>query len=331
MGVRHWLGGHLEAAKSDPARAALEATHAAYLGLWYTVTSRWPLGTNVFERDWDALVVLDACRTDAFRAVAPEYPFVGPSEPIWSRGSHSHEWMARTFTEPYREAIGETAYVNPNGYADLLFEDGVIPPKRPTPVDCSRNDVVTDEDFLLLDNVHDKVDDEEYDTYGTVPPRYITDRAIHVGRTLDPERLVVHYFQPHNPLIGRALREDREPGEVERHAYEYAEAGRLATGEVQELYLDNLRAALDEVALLRENLALESVAITADHGDWIGEFGRYGHPEGIVHPSVRRVPWARTTAADERTHEPDERHLQAVGERDVGDAKRRLADMGYKL
>jgi len=35
-----------------------------------------PVGTNIYERDWDALVVLDACRVDILREVADEYEFI---------------------------------------------------------------------------------------------------------------------------------------------------------------------------------------------------------------------------------------------------------------
>lgn len=50
---------------------------ALYVLLYTILTSRYPIGSNVFEENWDLLVVLDACRVDALRAVEDEYPFVG--------------------------------------------------------------------------------------------------------------------------------------------------------------------------------------------------------------------------------------------------------------
>lgn len=32
------------------------------------------------------------------------------------------------------------------------------------------------------------------------------------------------------------------------------------------------------------------VVITADHGEAFGGWGAYGHPMGMMHPAVRRVP-----------------------------------------
>lgn len=332
MAVRAWLKEHLQTARSRPGHAALEATYAVYLGLWHSVTSRWPVGTNVFERDWDALVILDACRLDAMQAVAPEYDFLGDIEAIWSRGSHSHEWIARTFTVEHRDAIRETAYVNSNGFADLTLDEGVYPtPRYEMPVDLSRNDVVTADEFYLLDNAKNKLDEERYERYGTIPPRYMTDRAIHVGREHNPEWLIVHYFQPHQPFVGRAIRDDRDPTENERSTYARARAGHVTDDELWELYLDNLRSVLDEVELLRENLTFGSLAITADHGEWIGEFGQYGHPEGHVFPSVRKVPWTSTTARDKHTHEPAPENLHEVGRQTDGNVEQRLADLGYRV
>ena len=33
--------------------------------------------------------------------------------------------------------------------------------------------------------------------------------------------------------------------------------------------------------------------------------GLYGHPTTVLHPVIRNVPWVRTTAIDEGTHEPE--------------------------
>ena len=44
----------------------------AYLRSLQAVGRVLPYGTNVYTREWDVLVVLDACRADLLRAVAPE-------------------------------------------------------------------------------------------------------------------------------------------------------------------------------------------------------------------------------------------------------------------
>lgn len=78
------------------------------------VSSRVPLGTNIFERGWDLAIVLDACRPDALREVAPEYDFIDDVDTIWSVGSATREWVANTYTTRHEKAISQTAIVSGN-------------------------------------------------------------------------------------------------------------------------------------------------------------------------------------------------------------------------
>jgi hypothetical protein len=46
------------------------------------------------------------------------------------------------------------------------------------------------------------------------------------------------------------------------------------------------------------------VAITADHGNLLGEWGLYGHPLSTPVPALITVPWAETTGVDQETRTP---------------------------
>ncbi|WP_227353816.1 hypothetical protein [Haladaptatus salinisoli] len=48
--VSGWLAETARNARGDRRGALLKAGQTVYNGLWYTVSSRRPLGTNVFER-----------------------------------------------------------------------------------------------------------------------------------------------------------------------------------------------------------------------------------------------------------------------------------------
>jgi hypothetical protein len=96
--------------------------------------------------------------------------------------------------------------------------------------------------------------------------------------------------------------------------------------EVRELYLDNLRLALRSVERLLENTDAETVAITADHGELFGELGAYGHPEGVPHPNLKKVPWVETTATDERTSDPD---VDIARQESGAEFEEQLRDLGY--
>ena len=89
-------------------------------------------------------------------------------------------------------------------------------------------------------------------------------------------------------------------------------------------YRDNLRAVLDDVELLLSNLDAETVVLTADHGDALGEWGIYDHPVGCLHPAVSKVPWVETTAEDTGDYEPSD-----VREGDETSVEDRLRSLGY--
>jgi arylsulfatase A-like enzyme len=331
-----WLRESVANIREQPARGLLEAGFAAYLGLWHTLTTRLEPGMNVYEREWDMLIVLDACRVDALQAVASEYPFVNSVGSIQSVGSSSHEWMAHTFTSEYREEIHRTAYTSPNGFSELCFLDDEYPPRRTVPFGSFNWDVVDAADFALLDINWQRGQNPEF---GIVPPRFMTDRAVHIGRETTFDRLVVHYYQPHVPYLARAVTEDRPTTPLESDPWAQLRQGGATREEAWELYLDNLRFVLDDVALLLANLNADQVVITADHGDAMGEFGAYGHPEGLPHPETRRVPWVETSASDEETYQPPPINDLGYGDRspEVDDRQEpdpevvdHLADLGYR-
>jgi hypothetical protein len=291
---------------------------------WYAVTSRRSFGTNVYDLEWDVLIILDACRVDALRAVAEDYEFIDRVDEMWSVGSRSDEWMSNTFTTDLRSEVNRTHYVTGNGHVEKIFRQKEFPPENNTPpLDLSRWRVVNLDAFGAIDDLWQTHHDE---TYHTVLPRDITDHAIRAGREHDAGRLMIHYMQPHRPYVGRAVREGRKPTAIEREGYKRLESGDASHEAVYEAYMDTLRFVLDDVRILLENLDAERVLITADHGEAFGELGAYGHPEGFLHPAVRKVPVVATTASDKRTREVD------IDARDgiAVNLEEHLADLGYR-
>lgn len=296
------------------------ALNQAYKTVWMSLTSRWPIGTNIFERDWDALVVLDACRVDALRTVTPEYEFLTDINSTTSVGSTSREWIAQTFRGRYTDQIQQTAYVTANAFGKRVIQERNLPAKR-APVDW---DVVQPSEFLLLDHAWEH---QPNDGYHHMLSEHLTDRAITVGRELNPPKLIIHYLQPHVPYIAAALEEDRELNHIESNPFDALREGEADSEAIWEAYLDDLRLCIDSIRLLLQNLDAPKVVITADHGEAFGEWGIYGHPAGCPHPAVKRVPWVETTAVDEGGYEPsftypDERSRNR-------DTEEQLRDLGY--
>ena len=270
-------------------------------------------GTNVYERDWDLLVLLDACRVDALEAVADEYAFLPDTVPsLRSVAPNSELWLERTFTSEHEREIACTTYVTANGHADGFY-DGSFE------VDVGQ--------FRTIDPVYEYGFDE---SAGTIPPRPVTDAAIRRFREDPPERGVVHYMQPHTPY--RVLDLDgigeRDGKAFRETVWDWIAAGRLSREEAWEYYLDNLRWVLDDVAVLLENVDADHVIVSADHGEAFGEWGAYGHSAHGEFEGLRRVPWARTTATDRETHEPE--MAPAKEDSDDVDIEEQLEYLGYR-
>lgn len=287
--------------------------------LWARGTHRYPVGTNVYDREWDVLVLLDTCRVDALEELAPEYEFLETVDSICSVGSTSAEWIANTFRDSYREEIEQTACLTTNAYMKAVLE-------RRDYLGGTRH-VVDPDAFGLLVHLWETIPPSERPFFHP-PPRALTDRAIELGRRAAFDRVVLHYRPPHAPYTARAIADDREP-----HPYEKDLFAALHDGEdrqrIWEAYLDELRAGLDEVELLVENLDADRVAISADHGEAFGEWGIYSHPLGAPVPAVRRVPWVVTSATDTGEYDP-ERDDEASAETERQSLTAQLQALGYR-
>lgn len=268
--------------------------------------------------------MLDTCRTDALAAVADEYDFLDEREAVWSPGSTSGEWVAHTFDREYADEIARTAYVTANPHSKAVLRNRVLPPQYvPAPVTWPDWDPVEPGDVGLLDEVWADARD---DRLGVVPPSTVTHRAIAAGRGGDPDRLVVHYMQPHAPHIADAVDGEAPLSETRAEPFEALRRGAADREEVWERYLDNLRLALDEVEDVLENVDAERVVITADHGEAFGEWGFYEHPVGCPLPAVKRVPWVETTATDRGTRNP----APTADDSADPDVTEQLRDLGYR-
>jgi len=308
-------------------RAVLRAAYGVYLGGWYTLSSRRSVGKNIFSEDWDAVIILDACRADVMREVGPEYDFISEVSSVWSVGSSSPEWTVNTFDDRWIDRIRETGYVTANAYSKRILRDRHFPPDHNTvPFAAPKWSVIREEDLAFIDHCWEYGHDEDL---GNVDPEAVTNSALYHYRERNPERMVVHYQQPHTPYMGRAKRENRALTETERSPLiELKQKGNHR--EIWELYKDNLRLALDEVEVLLNNTEFEKVIITADHGDAFGELGFFGHVGGFVHPGVRKVPWVETTSVSTLSEEEGYRDVEAPPTKSgEGSTQEQLRNLGY--
>jgi hypothetical protein len=265
-------------------------------------------GVNFYDRDWDILIILDTCRVDALQEVSREYDFL-PAEidSIRSVGSKTVEWMRKTFTPAYQTEMSQTAYVtfNPN----------------------------TDEELNRSWFHHfDEVWRTDWNAEeGGVPPRPVTDHAIAAHKQLTPERLIVHYKQPHTPYPQfdklDPINELDDDTNDRSGPFGALIEGRVTRKELWEAYLNDLRLALDDIVLFLESVDADRVIITADHGECFGEWGLYGHYGWVPVPELVRVPWVVTSAKNNTEYEPNVDIELTADNKDVGE---KLRALGYK-
>ncbi|MFC7248527.1 hypothetical protein ACFQJ5_01530 [Halomicroarcula sp. GCM10025324] len=257
-------------------------------------------GVPIYEREWEVLVILDACRTDLMDEVADEYSFLEKYRTHNSIGSNSAEWLEKNFVDEYADEMRKTAVVTGNPHTDIYLDEN---------------------DFAVLDEVwrYAWEDDDEL-----FRPQYLTDRAISVKREHDPERMIVHYMQPHHPFIPHFDGFETELHGKWLNQWRDIRVGHVSKAEKWKQYRDNLHYVLEYVEILLDSIDADPVVISSDHGEAIGEWGIYGH-YGIPLRVLREVPWIETVAEDTGEYTPE---FERTG---VDDPKRDIDDQLEKL
>lgn len=276
MTFRDWATETNERVRKDGWRGVTESAYEFYVGLWRNVGKRVNYGTPIWDAEWDICLVLDACRWDLIPEVDRSYL---TDDWNYSVGSSSGEWIPKTFDG---QDTTDVAYVTANPYSKNLLDAS---------------------SFALLDEVWEYGFDRDL---RTIPADVVTDQAL-TAWAEDPDQLVVHYMQPHHPFVPDPMDQglprqefDSQPWDNVWHKLRKGEVDRE---KVWDAYVANLEYVLDHVETLLGN-ADADVLITSDHGNVLGEWGMYAHPDWVPLRSLKRVPWITTHAEDRGDYEP---------------------------
>lgn len=300
MTLTKWVQDTYRQIKSNGVQGLPTAGYELYLGSLRRLRQLQCYGTNIYEEQWDLLIILDTCRVDILKELCVEYSFLTEINSIQSVGSSSPEWMENTFTEEYLDPISRTHHVTGNVHSQEHLSD--LP-------------------FIELDEVwRDGWNDER----GTVNARTMTDRVIDLCRRKRTNRVIAHYMQPHYPYMRNPELDFKNPNNKKPDLWHKLQQGVVSESVVWNAYRENLRYVLDDLEILLENVDAERVVITADHGEAFGEWYVYEHPGQMPLSVLREVPWCVTSASDEQTYDPDI-------DRRVGDSavESKLRDLGY--
>lgn len=280
---------------------------------------------QVITRDWDYLIILDACRYDTFSKLNW---IDGELQYIISAGSHSREFAEANFQG---QKLYDTVYVTANGHGARLGQG----------------------------TFHDLIFTKTEDSSGTHPsvgglhPETVNNHALDAYREHPDKRMIIHYMQPHSPYFGdkaKLLRErvknadvDIQQHELGPHLGKAAREGAITLSDFKEIYEENLEFVLQHVEILIK--ALEGrIIITADHGELLGDITglwKYNdmkrqtpsgvpidHPENIYVPELRKVPFL-IIESDKRPDITFEKPTKTASV-DHDDIEDRLAALGYK-
>lgn len=278
-------------------------------------------GTNFMQRDWDNLLILDACRADMFEEAVDTSRFNEYGR-VHSIGCSSPEWMRETFEG---KTYPDTVYVTANPWISKIAPD-------------SLHDIVNlwiEHHGITENDLKDAavLADAGLADIPTIYPDMLSDVAREVHETYPNKRLILHYFQPHAPCVGNADGTRKNKIRDEMHPGDDLKEGTVTHKEVWEAYVDNLLYAFRYADDLAQDLGGRSV-FTADHGELFGEWlwpfpmRGYAHPSGVRHPKLTEVPWAvKEVGNRRRIVEGEISHHEA----DESEVDERLRDLGYKI
>lgn len=266
---------------------------------------------DIHGTDWDYLIVLDACRYDTFEEVYTEY-LEGDLEKKKTRGTATPEWLWNTFESSYDYTyISAITYINNRGI-DLQDKIGECPESW-----------VPDEHFSKIIEAWDTEWNKELDT---VHPRDLTNLALKEN----DEKTIIHYVQPHRPYISADINKHtwwmkkelenqdksrkrqffektrklwkpiftKMPSELQKRTKNLLGVGNsfeellkeVGEEKVKQYYREDLELALKEIKRFVEEVD-GKIIITADHGELLGENGKWEHHIGGTEPQLTEVPW----------------------------------------
>lgn len=243
------------------------------------------------ERDWDWLLVFDACRWDALDTVLGR-----PVEPVDTPGHFSTpDWISSVWYQ--------------DGWEDVTFVSG-----NPMTTALTNFDGYPDE--TLHEYVGEYV--EAFDTHwDNIDKTCRPDDLTKLATQYDPP-VVVHYVQPHTPFIGdlslnlssraeRLAEEwnlDFEEDTGGSDFYQFVENGYIAPELVRAAYMANLELVLRESSnFWKQPEKFGKVVITADHGEKLGpDHWSHGGPD---RNESRVVPWVEFTNGQHPQEAPE--------------------------
>jgi hypothetical protein len=244
-----------------------------------------PKAIEIGKQEWDNLIILDACRFDAFSVKLRQHKQLISNidyslTNYESLGTCTPEFLFSNFDG---KRFPDVVYVSCNPYVSTILPKGTF--------------------FKVVDAWSDNWDAN----FHTVLPYNAAKIALRTKHEFPDKRLIVHFMQPHTPFIGRR----RPPGESF-----WDIALHKGTAMAREAYMDNLDEVLPYALALFVSLGGQTV-LTSDHGEAWGErvpslgVPIFAHPYRVHIPVLTDIPWM-VTRVDKGSLQKESGYLKAM-------------------
>lgn len=262
-------------------------------------------GVNIFNKDWDNLIILDACRADIFQQ---EVDLPGEFETRQSKASKTKGFIKANFSN--RE-LHDAVYVAGNSWILKIGDDIGVE----------------------LHAVYDAKDDLDYGQ------DKIRKKALEANDNHPNKRLIIHFVPPHHPFMGPTA-EDALPLVREQESAFFSAIRKseydISDDTLKQIYIENLERVIPAVEELLCELEGKTV-ITADHGELLGDrltpipIRGYGHPSRLFVEELVTVPWQVYESGSRKKITQDEPVDNAIDTRTPEEIDEHLKDLGYKM
>lgn len=264
------------------------------------------------DKEWDYLLILDACRFDYFKRTFDDYLKGGKLSEVTSPASHTTIWCKKIFGDGKND---DTVYISGNPYINSKVPIGELD---------ARGYFYKIIDVWIPAGTSKK--------YGS--PEEVSEALKKAIVKYPKKRIIAHFMQPHAPYLTlNSTKSGSKPKfeideEIDRDFFwmskrkmrNYAakiirSIGQKKTWgfreklgimkprgpiyevlkqhgvkELKKAYQQNLELVLGEVSNLIEKLS-GKIIVTADHGELLGEGDNYGHHLNGTATELLCVPW----------------------------------------
>ncbi|KXB07229.1 hypothetical protein AKJ52_00665 [candidate division MSBL1 archaeon SCGC-AAA382C18] len=256
------------------------------------------------KRNWDYLIVLDACRYDYFKENYKSY-MEGDLKKAISAGYNTGSWLVNTYSDYYEGIV----YVSANPY---INSHGL-----------SLNEQNSDWSYSWKASEHfAKIIDVWNwgwkESLNTVPPETVNEAALKARDNYPKSKFIIHYIQPYAPYLINGIPKEKQEMEEENIRVFFSsivenpkqvarwfqrELKRSFPLHPKEMFVRKGKSALTYAYKKNLQRVLESakdfsrknsgkIVITSDHGEFLGEEHKFEHsPHKGKYPQLREVPW----------------------------------------